>query len=68
MADLQVCLCGKVTVDGFEGGVISVGAGIAADAVFQWILWRDDKIYHIKTGHLDHILYDGQVTDMQWVE
>ena len=54
----------EVTVDGFYGGVVAFWAGGGADAVFERILRGYDKIYHIKTGLLDHVLYDGEVADM----
>ena len=57
--------CGsEVTVDCGYCRVVAVAGGKAGDGVLQRVLWRYDKIYHIKTGLLDHMSDDGEVTDM----
>ena len=58
----------EVTVDGIDGSMIAVLACGFADAVFERILWGNYKIDHIETGLLDHMLDDGEVADMQWIE
>jgi hypothetical protein len=53
-----------VTVDCLYGCIVAVESGGGADAVLKWVLRRDDEIYHIKTGLLDHVSDDGEVADM----
>ena len=35
---------------------------------FQWILWGDDEPDLIQVGEFQHIVGDGQVTDMDGIE
>ena len=70
--DLYFCFCirtgRKVSVDSFDGCLVAVCAGGAADAVFQWVLRGNYEIDHVETGLIYHIFDDSEVTDVQWVE
>lgn len=48
----------------FHGSQITLGTAGTADAFLERILGRYDEIYHIKTGLLDSMFYDGEMADM----
>ena len=66
--DFAAGLRSEVAADSFYSSIVAVLAGRGAYAVLERVLRGYYEIDHIKTGLLDHMLDDGEVADMQWVE